>query len=150
VNTSEIRRFRSYLRQFERVTHLHLKTCCAGVTLAQCLVLLEVEEHGRPTVGQLASRLRLDDSTLSRTIEGLVKKGLLKRQRDTADRRVVWTRLTPEGKAVCRSIHKDNDAWCRRVFRNVPSSKRATVIRNFEIVVQAFVDGEADGKESSS
>jgi len=144
LNQCEIREFRGNLRQFERVTNLHLKTCCADVTLAQCLVLLEIEGTERPTVGRLASRLRLDNSTLTRTLDGLATRGLVERIRDDADRRVVRIELTSEGKNVCRTIHRDNDAHYRRVFQKIPPSRRATVMRSFELLVQALLDCEAE------
>jgi DNA-binding MarR family transcriptional regulator len=146
VQTSEIRRFRRILRSFERLTQAQLKNCCTGVSLAQCLVLLEIEESGRLTMGQLAARLRLDNSTLSRTVEGLVGNGLVARLGDDHDRRLVWIRLTPEGEALCRAIHDENDAHCRRALEKIPPSRRGAVIRSFEILVQAFLDREAASK----
>ena len=132
------------MRRFERVTNLQQKGCCGGVTLAQCLVLLEIDEHERLTVGSLASRLRLDDSTLSRTIDGLVRKELLERRRDEGDRRMVWIGLTAKGKTICRSIHRENDAHCRRVFQKIPPSRREAVLRDFELLVDAFLDCERE------
>ena len=138
----DIRNFRRALRRLERVTNQQLKSCCSGVTLAQCLVLLEIDENDRLTTSQLASRLRLDNSTLSRTIEGLVQKGLLERLPDGEDRRVVWVRLTRKGKGTCRSLHEENDAVIRRVFEKIPPSRRRGVIRGFETLVQAYLDCE--------
>jgi len=144
VTLTEIRHYRRILRRFERVTHAQLKNCCSDVTLAQCLVLLEVEEEGRLTMGQLASRLRLDNSTLSRTIEGLVRGGLVERSRDDRDRRVVHIRLTPDGTSTCSSIHEENDAQCRRIFDRIPSSRRTAVVRSFETLVRAYLDAETE------
>jgi DNA-binding MarR family transcriptional regulator len=107
-------------------------------------VLLEVDEQERLTVGQLASRLRLDDSTLSRTIDGLVRRGLLDRTRDDRDRRVVWICLTPGGTAACGAIHEQNDAVYRRILGEIPPSRRAAVVRSFEVLVQAFLDSERE------
>ncbi len=153
MNLKEVRQFRRIMRRFERVSDAQVKNCCAHVTLAQCVVLLEIDENGRLTMGQLAARLRLDNSTLSRTIEGLVGKGVVERQREERDRRIIYIQLTSEGKAACRDIHRENDEHCRRVFDKIPTSKRGAVIRNFEILVQAFLDYEADsilGADSGS
>jgi DNA-binding MarR family transcriptional regulator len=144
VTLREIRQFRRVLRKFERLTSFQLKNCCGKVTLAQCLVLLEIQEVGRPTLGELASRLRLDNSTLSRTVDGLVGRALVERLPDDRDRRAVRLHVTAEGDAVCRSIHAENDAYYRRVFRKIPSSRRDAVVRNFEILVQAFLDSETE------
>jgi len=142
MQTRDIRSFRRVLRRFTRLINSQLKTCCNEVTLAQCLVLLEVEELGSPTMGQLATNLRLDNSTLSRTVEGLVARELVARVRDDGDRRVVKVRLTEEGEAVSRSIHADNDAICRRVFQRIPTSRQKRVIEDFELLVQAYLDDE--------
>ena len=150
MNTREIREFRSALRQFERINDLQLKSCCSGVTLPQCLVLLEAENSRPLTVGELASRLRLDDSTLSRTIEGLVRKELLERRPDERDRRAVRVHLTPAGSAVCRTIHRDNDAYYRRVLRRIPASRRQAVMRSFVTLVKAFLDHETAEERSRS
>jgi DNA-binding MarR family transcriptional regulator len=144
MENSTIRRYRRFLRGFERVTNAQLKNCCAGVTLAQCCVLLEIDEGGRLTMGQLASRLRLDNSTLSRTIDGLVGRGLVERLREDRDRRVVRIRLTEQGEAVCRAIHEENDEHCQRVFEKIPPAERDAVIRGFETLVQAYLDAEAE------
>jgi DNA-binding MarR family transcriptional regulator len=144
MKKSEIRQFRRTLRQFERITNSQLKGCCIEVTLAQCLVLMEVDDAGRLTVGELASRLRLDDSTLSRTIDGLVRRGLLDRSRDEQDRRVVRIRLTPQGDSICAAIHEQNDAMYRIVFDRIPVAKRGTVLRSFSRLVQAFLDSEEE------
>ena len=142
MKTTELRQFRRILRRFERVTNSQVRNCCAGVTLPQCLVLLELDEAKRLTVGELASRLGLDNSTLSRTIDTLVRKGSVDRDRDKQDRRVVRVVLTAAGQAICKAIHKQNDILYRGIFDKIPPSKRATVVRNFEILVQAFLDSE--------
>jgi DNA-binding MarR family transcriptional regulator len=144
MDTGKIRDFRRSLRQFTRVITTQLRDCCTEVTLAQCLVLLEVEDRERLTVGQLASRLRLDDSTLSRTIDGLVRRGLLERTRDDRDRRVVWICLTEEGARACAAIHRQNDALYRSILGRIPPSRRAAVVRNFKVLVPAFLDRESE------
>jgi DNA-binding MarR family transcriptional regulator len=142
VKTREIRRFRTALRQFERLVGVQLKYCRCGVTFAQCLVLLDIDESGRLTMGQLASHLKLDHSTLTRTVDGLVKRKLVRRLRDDSDRRIVLIELTANGVSRCRDIHRDNDAYCGGVFKIIPPSERGAVIRNFEILVQAYLDFE--------
>lgn len=150
MDTPELRRFRRSLRQFERLATAQMKSCSCSVTLAQCLVLLEIDESARSTMGQLASQLRLDHSTVTRTVDGLVNRKLVARLRDDRDRRVVWIRLTPDGIALCREIHQGNDAYCRGVFEKIPPSERGTVIRNFEILVQAYLDHEVDRQGDST
>lgn len=144
MKIQEIRAFRRTLRRFERATAAQVKGSCSRVSLPQCVVLLEIDEVGELSMGELAARVRLDGSTLSRTVEGLVARKLVARRADADDRRVVRIRLTARGDAVCRSIHEENDAHCRRVFAKIPPQRRATVIRSFETLVQAYLDCESE------
>jgi DNA-binding MarR family transcriptional regulator len=142
MKTAEIRRYRSALRKFERLIGTQLKQCSCSVTLPQCLVLLDIDEHGTASMSELASHLRLDHSTLSRTVDGLVKKGLLSRKPDAGDRRVVRVALTASGQETCEGIHVGNDAFCQGVFGQIPPAQREAVLRHFEQLVQAYLDHE--------
>ena len=139
----EIRRYRLALRQFQRIARVQLNNFCGGVTLPQCLVLLEIDEHGHMTMGRLSSNLKLDLSTLSRTVENLVAKKLLARLKDDSDRRLVWIRLTEDGVSTCNEIHEVNDENCLNIFNNIPQSERDSMIRNFEALIQAYLDHES-------
>ncbi len=49
---------------------------------------------------ELAARLRLEKSSVSRLVADLERRGLLQRQRDEDNRRVYRLRLTAEGRAA--------------------------------------------------
>ena len=67
---------------------------CCEVTLSQCNALVEIGRVGVLSVNQLADRLNLDKSTVSRVSDKLVLDGLLLRQEDP-DVLVVEARLRP-------------------------------------------------------
>lgn len=140
MNNKKVRHFRKILRNFERLTNLQLKNCCSGVSLAQCHVLLEIEELGQATTVQLALRLGLDKSTLSRTIDGLVDIGLVDRLPNPSDRRFTPLSLTEQGKAVCNAINRTSDDFYGRVLENIPQEKHETVIKNLSLLVEALLD----------
>jgi DNA-binding MarR family transcriptional regulator len=125
MTDQEIRDYRRALRQFQRLVGAQMKS-----------------EHGQMTMSQLAAALRLDHSTLSRTIEGLVRSKLVARLRDESDRRLVWVRLTDHGAATCAEIHRQNDAYCASVLDNIPPSKRTNVLQAFETLVHAYIEHE--------
>ena len=142
MTDQEIRDYRRALRQFQRLVGAQMKSCSCSVSLPQCLILLELDEHGQMTMSQLAAALRLDHSTLSRTIEGLVRSKLVARLRDESDRRLVWVRLTDHGAATCAEIHRQNDTYCASVLDNIPPSKRTNVLQAFETLVHAYIEHE--------
>jgi len=142
MDIKKIRDFRKILRSFERLTNIQLKSCCSGVSLAQCHVLLEIEELGQATTGQLAQRLGLDKSTLSRTIDGLVNTGLVERLPNPKDRRFTPLVVTKQGKAICAGINQVADDYYSRVFKSIPQGKHEAVIRNLSLLVQALLNEE--------
>ena len=56
------------------------------------------------TVAVLARDLEVDAGAITRSIDRLETKGLVRRERSTADRRVVHLTLTPEGRAVAEQV----------------------------------------------
>ena len=71
----------------------------AGLSMPQ-FILLRALRHGPVPAGQLAQRFGVSRPTITRTVDGLVKKGLVERHVDTDDRRVAMISLTAEGKAL--------------------------------------------------
>lgn len=83
------------------------RACCYDVSVSQCYALKGVTDAGALTINDLAAHLYLDKSTASRIANGLVDKGLLARERDAEDGRVVQLVATHEGRAVCGNIETD-------------------------------------------
>ena len=70
------------------------------LTSAQWGPLLHLQMQGRCTVADLARRMQMDAGAMTRLLDRLEKKQLLKRVRCTEDRRVVQVDLTPQGAAA--------------------------------------------------
>jgi DNA-binding MarR family transcriptional regulator len=112
------------------------------VTLAQCHVLLEIEDQGQATAGQLAEQLGLDKSTLSRTIDGLVNIGLVGRLPHPSDRRFTPLTLTKRGKDTCNAFNRDADDYYGRVLSNIPEAGKREVLKYFALLVQGLAEEE--------
>jgi DNA-binding MarR family transcriptional regulator len=143
-----VRRFRRALRQLERVASDHSHTCCVQVTMAQCHVLLEIAEAGPLGCSELARRLRLDTSTISRTVDGLVGAGLVQRVENPDDRRSVILTCTREGNKLCREINRDADGFYERKLTRIPAAQQAQVLAGFESLVEALSEEGSDEKSA--
>ncbi len=76
-----------------------------GLTSAQWGPLMRLRTAGGgSTVAELARWLQIDAGAMTRLLDRLEKKGLCKRVRSTADRRVVRVVLTPEGEAAIAEV----------------------------------------------
>lgn len=87
------------LRIIIRAAHRHSasteKHC--GVTGAELWVMQELHEASELRVGEVATRLAIHQTTASNLIDGLLKRGLVTKNRDTADQRVVNVTLSAQG-----------------------------------------------------
>jgi MarR family transcriptional regulator, organic hydroperoxide resistance regulator len=100
--------FRGVFRTLNRIrgrdTHL------GGLELshAQFELLLELQERGELSAGDLAAAARLAPGTVTEMLDGLAESGHVERARSLIDRRVVVSRLTPLGR---RKIEAKRQAW---------------------------------------
>ena len=97
----------------------------------------------------LAKRLGLDKSTLSRTIDGLVKVGLVDRVAHPSDRRFNMLSLTTGGQEVADRINRSNDDFYSRVFQGIEGPSHDEVIANFEKLVSAMYRRQDHYKKES-
>jgi DNA-binding MarR family transcriptional regulator len=99
--------FRSLSRLRGRDTHLG----AGELSHAQFELLIELEERGEQPAGELAAAARLTPATVTQMLDHLADSGHVERVRSETDRRVVLTRLTPQGR---RRIEVKREAWQRR------------------------------------
>ena len=137
---TNLRSFRKDLRALEREVGFSMAsdTGCCGISLAQCHLLLEVEQRGRTNVTELAVALELDKSTLSRTVDAMCRAGLLCREIDPASRRQQIISLADQGGAKADSINTTCDGTYRRLFDFIPARKRAAVVESIGILAGAM------------
>ncbi len=135
-----IRAFRKGIRALEREVELALlsQTECCGVTPAQCHLLLAVEDAGEPSVGELAAELELDSSTLSRTVNGLVKANLLARREDPANRRRQLVSLTEAGIKRANAINASCDGYYEGILSSLPETESRAVANALPVFVTAM------------
>lgn len=75
-----------------------------GVTLAERHLLIELSGSIAPTMGEIAERLLLDKSTVSRLISKAVKKGYIKCITDEKDKRKRYLQMTKLGKQTLQTF----------------------------------------------
>ena len=83
----------------------------SALTNAEGVVLLEMVTTGEATQQELASRLGLDKSRVSRLCAALERKGMLARQRDESNRRSLRLAVTPSGRSAADRLRR---AWRKR------------------------------------
>lgn len=150
INDHEISAFRKHLRALEREISQSIKSegSCCGVTLAQCHVLLEVEDAGPVSLTELKNRLILDKSTVSRTVDSLVKAGTVKREEGEEDRRYSVLELTETGKEEVRRINGFCNDRYRLLFSMIEPESREGMLNTIKLLSKTMARLRAElGKE---
>ena len=78
--------------------------CAYDLTYVQWLPLYKLVMKEGNTVAGLARELHIDPGAMTRSLDRLEAKGLVRRERSTEDRRVVYLVLTDEGRKVARKV----------------------------------------------
>jgi DNA-binding MarR family transcriptional regulator len=111
------------------------RSAIKGLTPKQVHILAEISDH-LYTHGELAKRLRVDSSTLTRTIDPLVKKNLITREINPRNRREILIQLTTQGLEILDKINSLLDEYCGQILKKVPSDQQEMVELSIRILVQ--------------
>lgn len=103
----------------------------AGISLDRALfrALVVVERLGPIGVVDLASRVGVDYTTVSRQVTKLEKLGLLTRQKDASDGRTRRSVVTPKGKEITALIDSARERMARRTLVDWDEEDLATLTR---------------------
>jgi DNA-binding MarR family transcriptional regulator len=137
----EPKQLRELIRQLERKlgTLQENETSCCEVSMAQCHALVEIGRAKSISLNELADKLSLEDSTMSRTVNKLVANGLVKRDIDPQDRRYVTISLTESGNRNYQNIEADMNIYFKNIYSSIPETKRKQVIDSIQILIDAIV-----------
>ena len=108
--------FRDGLRRFLHWSEEQARS--AGLTPAQHQLLLAVRGHPGdrpPTIGELADHLLLQHHGAVQLVDRAAAAGLVTRERDAGDHRVVRVHLTPEADRILESLAARHLDELRRV-----------------------------------
>ena len=137
LTNTDLVSFRRQLRALERevIRELEAQTGCCNVTLAQCHALLELADSTLSLTG-LAEILGLDRSTLSRTVDSLVKAGLVERSDNPSDRRSLRLALTTAGTAEAAYIDDTCNRYYAELLADMSEEDRLHVLRGVALMAE--------------
>jgi len=75
-----------------------------GLSMSRYRILRYLQSRSEVNMSEMQGSLLVCGSTLTELVDGLVRSGLVLRMRDQRDRRMVYLRLTGEGREVYREV----------------------------------------------
>ena len=111
----------AYLRGRDRIT----SSC--GLTSNEFALIGCFADQEEWTATELTDVLPADASRISRLVDGLVNRGLLRRRRRTDDRRVVRLLLTDAGSVAVREVVGLVEEYEAQLLQGVAESERGAV-----------------------
>ena len=114
-----------------------------GPTFSECHVLTELAGKSPLTITQLADRLALDKSTMSRTVGRLGRRGLVEALRKAADKRAKPITLTRKGRREVRRIDRQADQQVAAALELLAPADRQSVVQGLELYAKALTRSRA-------
>jgi DNA-binding MarR family transcriptional regulator len=82
--------------------------------------------------GEIAERMVRRDPDLTRLLDRLENRGLVKRARSTTDRRVVLAEIAPEGLRLLEHLDGEVEKTVRKTLAHMPADRLATLCELLE------------------
>ena len=98
------------------------------------LYLLFVED-GPLLSGELSKRMELSSGRTANILNSLEKKGLIRRKKDSADKRQVSVSLTPKGRRQIAALYEDCISWHQGILARVSEEDANDFLRISEQIL---------------
>ena len=114
------------------------------LTAPQLVCLGTIVEHGPLTVSGIAQQVYLSPSTVVGILDRLEDRGLITRERDTNDRRVVNTSATLAGREITAKAPSALQDGLHEALKDLPLLEQATIALSLKRVVDLMEAGSLD------
>jgi DNA-binding MarR family transcriptional regulator len=111
--------------------------CGQPVAVAEAHALMDLAAFGSMRQGELAARLQLEKSTISRLVRQMEAHGWIQRNSDRHDGRAVLIRLTRHGQETAGELARGRQEKFARILAAIPEDKRSMVMEAIAILERA-------------
>ncbi len=125
------------LRQIIRAIDIHSRKLAAThqITGPQLCCLMTIAENGPTTATAVAQDVYLSASTVVGILDRLQEKGLVQRQRDSKDRRLVHVTVTEKGREMVANAPSPLQDKLAEALKDLPESEQTTIAHALERIV---------------
>ena len=102
------------------------------LTPAQLHIVLWLGNDGAMTMGELARRVAVTEKTITGVVDRLERAGLVQRERDPEDRRVIHVRLAAPGARLHRRVEAGIEGKLAGLLLLLHAGERRQLVRTVE------------------
>jgi DNA-binding MarR family transcriptional regulator len=113
-----------------------------GITPSMLSALSSAERQGPLTMRELCAAEQVQPPTLTRIVAALVESGLIAREPDPQDGRVVWVRVTREGHVLLDRSRRRKEAYLARAIRSMEPRELET-LEDAAALLERLTEGPA-------
>jgi DNA-binding MarR family transcriptional regulator len=116
----------------------------AGLSLARAKVLMRLDSHGSMNQATLAGLLGFAPRSVTETVDGLERDGLVTRTEDPHDRRARIVALTASGRQALELAMTVRSKAMDEIFGVLSSAERAQLVSLLTAIRTNLAQGETD------
>ena len=127
-----------YLRAASIIDPIRVRTWKElELTTTQLRVLFILHEAPGMPAGALAEDLRVTPPTVTGLVDRLVRMGLVRREEDPKDRRLVRNALTERGEEALGEVEREGRAFLTQLFEHLSAGRLSRLVDSLEALVAA-------------
>jgi DNA-binding MarR family transcriptional regulator len=105
-----------------------------GITPSMLAALSSAERLGPLTMRELCAAEQVQPPSMTRIVAALAEAGLVAREPDADDRRVVWVRVTGEGRRLLDRSRRRKEVYLARAMRSLRPDELAALEEAAELL----------------
>ena len=129
---------KQFLIDLQSLFRAHTKKL--NLTLPQIMLMSSIPTDGIDMTS-LAQRIGIDNSTLTRLIDVLLKNRFVQKNKNPSDGRSILVSLTPSGEKLQGAIETEIDKFGSRLYRQIPNEDQEEmkeILSSFHWVVSKY------------
>lgn len=141
-DSPQIETYRLFLKLHRRFQELNREEFRPyDLSTPQYAILFHASVEGVP-LSQICHEMLADNSNLTRLVDRLEARGLVRRAADPHDRRVTLVQLTPQGKALIDELRPRHRAYVERRMSHLSPEQLAAMYEAMKTLYEALADEE--------
>lgn len=144
VDSAQIEAYRLFLKLHKRFQELNREEFRPyDLSTPQYAILFHATVEGVP-LSYICQEMVADNSNLTRLVDRLEARGLVRRAPDPRDRRVTLVQLTPQGSALIDELRPRHREYIERRMSHLTDEQLAALHRAMETLYSALTDEDAE------